>query len=146
MKYQLVFSTHGQAAEINFFVYFDNNLVGEFACIGSAHLIEYELSEEQDDIERPRCVTITMLGKNQSHTVLDSQNQIKSDCYCLLDKIIFDQIDVTDQFCQGQAKYFQTTSTGEDGVDDFFGFLGINGKVILDFSTPLYKWMLSKCQ
>lgn len=146
MKYQLVFSTYGQAPEINFLVYFDQSLVGQFACTNSKHVIEFELNDEQDNANQHRCIVVHMVGKNDSHVELDSQNQIKSDCYCLLDKIFFDQIDVTDQFCQGQAPYILTTPMDKDIVDVFFGFLGQNGKVILNFSTPLYQWMLSKCR
>ena len=145
MHYQLLFSTCGHAPEIKFFVKFDDLVVGQFDCDNQNHLIVYNLDEMQDDIARSRSITISMFGKSESHTLINESNEILSDCYCTVDQIVMDEIDVTDQFCQGQAVHIHKKDNTPNVEDKFFGFIGLNGDIILEFTTPLHLWMLRKC-
>jgi hypothetical protein len=145
MHYKLSFSTCGYAPEIKFFVKLDDLVVGQFDCDNQTHSVIYDMDDVEDDIVQSRSITISMVGKSESHTLVNESNKILSDCYCTVDQIVMDEINVTDQFCQGQAVYVHKKDNAPNIEDVFFGFIGINGDVILEFTTPLYLWMLKKC-
>ena len=147
MLYQFKISTNGYAPEIFFTIAFDNVIIGNFICDSRPHVINHTVGELEDNIEIQRNFQITMHGKTQTHTVVDNHGNIQSDCYAIINKIIFDDIDVTDEFCQGQGTYIHNNNGNSNTInDEFYGFMGCNGTVNLTFSTPLHLWMLEKCQ
>lgn len=147
MLYQIEIATHGVAPEIQFTVKFNDQIIDQYVCDNQTHVTNYDINDSDDDLVLNRCFQIMVNGKNQTHTVIAEDGSIKSDCYAILSKIIFDDIDVTIEYCQGQATYLHDNNgTSEMFDDEFYGFLGCNGTVILPFSTPVHLWMLKKCQ
>lgn len=147
MLYQFEIITCGLAPEIQFTIKFDDQMVGQFSCDNQTHTIDYQITDSDDDRVCTRSFQIIVEGKTQSHTVLNQDGSIKSDCYAIIRKIIFDDIDVTSEYCQGQKIYMHNNNNTSDVInDEFYGFIGCNGTINLIFSTPLHLWMLEQCQ
>jgi hypothetical protein len=100
-----------------------------------------------EDVPRSSHMILEMSGKSSHHTVLDKQGNIEFDCATLIDSILFDDIDVTDIYCQGLQCY-QHDNNGNSSkfIDEFYGFMGCNGKVRIEFELPIYKWFLKHCE
>jgi hypothetical protein len=146
MLYQFEITTHGVAPEIQFLIKFGNSIIKNFECNNQTHFIEYTMSDHEDDIACERLFQITMQGKNQTHTVVSDDGSLKSDCYAILDKIVFDEIDVTTEFTNGQKIYLHNNNgNGNLIMDEFYGFIGCNGSIDFAFSTPLDIWMFKQC-
>ena len=107
--------------------------------------VEHELDES--DISQDHVLTVTMTGKNETHTVVDSNNNIISDCTVLIEHITFDGINVTDIYAQGKKCYTHSfNGTQSEFTDEFYGIMGCNGTVTIDFYTPIHIWLLENCQ
>ena len=101
------------------------------------------LSYDIDNLEHKHQIQLIMSNKQPCHTVVDSQNQIVADSSMCVDSICFDTIDVTNLFCQGQAGYTHNfNGTKPLFTDEFFGVMGCNGTVNINFYTPIHVWFL----
>ena len=118
----------------------DNFVINDW----TAELGVRQLFFDVDDTDKilPRKISIEMIGKADYHTELDDKGNIIKDHYVIIENIIFDEIDVTDLYCNGTQCYTHTNGF----TDEFYGFIGVNGVVNIDFYTPLWKWFNSKCK
>jgi hypothetical protein len=87
---------------------------------------------------------ITMSGKLSEHTVVDQLGVIQQDRMITISSVAIDGIELGQVFVE-QAQYhhdFNGTQTAT--VDKFYGDMGCNGTVKLEFSAPVYRWLLEK--
>jgi hypothetical protein len=130
--------------KIEFEIRFDSKLILNQTFDGKKHTIIHEFDDS--DEYRTVKVLLSMHGKTQKHTVIDAAGNILKDCAVLINSIIIDEIDVTEIFCQGKKCYTHDNNGGSvEIVDEFYGFVGCNGIVEVEFSVPLYKWFLTHC-
>jgi len=108
------------------------------------YTIEFDDTEEYTT----QCITVAMRGKTQQHTILDN-DKIVIDVHAMITHITIDEIDVTDLYAQGTPCYYHVGSNNNKNgpmiVDEFYGFIGFNGSVNLEFTTPMWQWFNSKC-
>lgn len=131
--------------QISFAIKVDDQIMLEKSLDGGCHQFTYRF----DDSDEFRAVKVTMSlqGKTHEHTIIDDQGNILSDCAVMIDSIVLDDIDITEMFCQGLPCYTHDTNGSTPRfLDEFYGFLGCNGDVDIEFSLPLYRWFLTKCQ
>lgn len=85
---------------------------------------------------------ISMSGKRPDHTQIDSQQNIISDVMISLKNIRIDNVNI-DQIVSNLAVYeHDCNGTRLPMRDRFFGHMGCNGRVMLDFQSPIYIWLL----
>lgn len=83
-----------------------------------------------------------MTGKTSEHTVLDADGNIVSDAVLQFSAVEFDDINV-DSLIQQLAKYTHDfNGSGNTVTEPFYHAMGCNGSVNLEFSSPIYLWML----
>lgn len=83
-----------------------------------------------------------MTGKTSEHTVLDADGNIVSDAVLEFSNIEFDDINV-DALLQKLAQYTHDfNGSGNAVTESFYHAMGCNGTVSLEFSSPIYLWML----
>jgi hypothetical protein len=132
------------AKQILFTVEFDGAVIASTYLDGQKHECYHHLDGNQE----PRTVQVQLMlqGKTQEHTVVDQENQIIKDCAVIIDSIVIDSIDVTDIFCQGLPCYqHDTNGTSQSFIDEFYGYMGCNGVVKIEFALPIHKWFLDRC-
>lgn len=98
--------------------------------------------ELDDDEERDRSLTLTMAGKTAQHTKVDADGNIVEDVVISLADFAFDDIRLGHVMTE-KSRYrhdFNGTQSLQD--DQFFGSMGCNGTVRLDFYSPIYLWLL----
>jgi hypothetical protein len=86
--------------------------------------------------------TLTMLGKTAEHTKLDAEGNIVSDAMLEFSNFKIEDIEV-DELIQKLAVYHHDfNGSGASTQDEFYHSMGCNGTVTLEFTSPVYLWML----
>jgi len=96
--------------------------------------------EDADDLTH--VLEFVLSGKTPDHTQITEQGEIESDVTVQIKGIAFDEI-VIDQIFSELAEYHHDfNGTQSAVVDRFYGTMGCNGTVRLEFTTPIYLWLL----
>jgi len=132
--------------EIFIDILYNNNLV--MTDTFSKGFKDFTVEFEDTDEHTEQCITFTMRGKTEQHTIVEN-NDIVSDVYAMIKNITIDEIDVTDLYTEGALCYHHVGSNNKQNgpmiIDEFYGFIGFNGDVKLEFTTPMWQWFNSKC-
>ena len=101
--------------------------------------IEHEFADSVDQAHR---LEIEMFGKLPSDTKINSAGEILSDLSISIENLEFDGI-ALGQMLTDISVYRHDFNGSQDPIDDkFFGVMGCNGTITLEFSSPVYLWML----
>lgn len=105
--------------------------------------VSQEIQHEFPDTDDTKYVLEFQLsGKRPEHTKIDEHGKILEDLLITVDAISLDGIDVQ-QLIYDHAEYHHDfNGTGDTVNEKFFGTMGCNGRVTLEFSTPIYVWLL----
>ena len=92
------------------------------------------------DVEQEHTLIFEMSGKTQQHTVVNDAGEIVKDALLKLTNFSIDEIDLINL---KTFKYnHDFNGTGDKTTESFYGYMGCNGQVIVQFSTPIYLWLL----
>jgi hypothetical protein len=87
-------------------------------------------------------LTFELFGKLPAHTKIADTGEIVSDAMLEINNITLDEINI-DQIFQSLAIYRHDFNGTQAPADDvFYGSMGCNGIVTLNFYTPIYLWLL----
>jgi hypothetical protein len=105
------------------------------------HAVDHDFD---DTVEQQHVVKIVLKNKTTKHTQINNQGTIVSDSTLEIKNFNIDDIDI-DQVVREQAVYrHDFNGTGTETTDSFYNTVGCNGTVALEFSTPVYLWLLEK--
>jgi hypothetical protein len=139
MKIQLELAATSDCTDISIAVYLNDILLNNSTASLTPQTIIYEV----DDSPNNHTLSITMTGKTHTHTIVDNNGNIVEDTCFKINKLEFDELDMTEIFCQGKQCYTHSfNSTEPELLDEFYGIIGCNGTVKIQFSTPIYLWLL----
>jgi hypothetical protein len=98
--------------------------------------------EFDDSKDSAHCLEISMTGKLPEHTQIDEQGNIVADRMILIRDLALDDI-VLNQVFYDQAQYHHNNNGNTENIaQQFYGDMGCNGHVRLNFSSPVYMWLL----
>jgi len=102
-----------------------------------------EISVEfKDEDYESHVLEFVLSGKTSDHTQITEHGEITSDVTVQIKHIAFDDI-VIDQIFSEQAEYHHDfNGTQSAVVGRFYGEMGCNGTVRLEFTSPVYLWLL----
>lgn len=87
-------------------------------------------------------LVITMTGKNHTHTRCDQQGEIIDDVCFRISRLEFEDLDMFPIFCQGRPCYHHDFNGSRPALlDEFYGIIGCNGSVTMEFSLPFFLWV-----
>jgi hypothetical protein len=139
MKIELELAATSDCTDISIAVYFNDLLLSNSTASLTPQTIIYEI----DDTPNNHALSIIMTGKNHTHTIVGQDEKIVEDTCFKINKLEFDELDMTEIFCQGKQCYTHSfNSDGPELLDEFYGIIGCNGTVKIEFSTPVYLWLL----
>ena len=125
-------------SDIGIEVWLDEQKLFDQKISTGSHHVAFAFNEDEAD----HCLKFVMKNKTHDHTVLGSDGEIESDAIININNIMFDSINI-DQIFSEQATYIHNhNGTSEEIKTKFFGSMGCNGIVTLNFSTPFYMWLL----
>jgi len=99
--------------------------------------VEFDDADDQSHV-----LEFVLSGKLPEHTQITEQGEITSDVTVRIQDIALDDIEI-DQIVSELAEYHHDfNGTQPAVVDRFYGEMGCNGTVRLEFTTPIYLWLL----
>lgn len=102
-----------------------NDIVADLADDDAEHVLVFELS-----------------GKTAEHTKIDQSGAILQDTTVSVQDLAFDEIRLGQLFYEKAIYEHDFNGTGNRIKEKFYGTMGCNGTVRLEFTTPIYLWLL----
>ena len=85
---------------------------------------------------------IVISGKTSDHTKVDEAGNIVKDATLQISNVVIDDINVNRLFLDKCVYTHDFNGTQPKIEDTFHGVAGCNGTIRLEFSTPIYLWLL----
>lgn len=126
-------------AVIGIAVWVNNKCVFETAHVKELHKFSYNIN---DDDEREHELRVVMSGKTTNHTKVDVDGNIVKDVLISITNVNLDDIDINHIFEDKTVYTHDFNSTQPELQDTFHGYMGCNGTLSFQFSTPIYLWLL----
>lgn len=119
-------------------IFLDNTLLAKYTC----SLVPFCLEATVLDQPASHVLRVVMSGKTHQHTVVEADGSVSSDSSILISRLEFEDIDMMPVFCQGLTCYQHNHNDPNRPVelDEFYGYIGCNGVVDIEFDTPIYLW------
>lgn len=119
-------------------IWLDGQLVLEQAAVTQ----EIKFQHELDDRDSAHCLEFVMQGKTEAHTKISESGEILQDTRLIISDVAFDDIKLGHVFTALSRYEHDFNGTSVLTKEKFYGQMGCNGRVILEFSTPIYLWLL----
>ena len=126
------------SATLGFEAWLDNKIMFDVDSVRQSTEISIPVAD--DDAEH--VLKLVLKGKCADHTTVDNDGNILSDSMLTITDMAFDGI-ALGQIVYNKAVYTHDFNGSGNTVEEhFFGIMGCNGTVALNFSTPIYIWLL----
>ena len=123
---------------LGFEVLLDNVSLLSIDHVNKSTPVSLEILDDESEHE----FKFVMKHKTQEHTVIDNNNNITKDAMLSIANVTFDDIKLGQVFIE-QCVYHHSFNGSQAPIEDqFFGDMGCNGYVSLQFTTPIYLWLL----
>lgn len=100
--------------------------------------LQFDLAEDEAAHE----LRFVMTGKTSQHTKLDDTGNIVQDARLGISNLTFEEIALNQIFID-RAVYTHNFNGSQDEIKEkFYGEMGCNGTVSLEYTTPIYLWLL----
>jgi hypothetical protein len=137
-KISFLVSTTNSQAELGFEAWLDDQLI-----FNSDHVQEsIEVVVSVSDNEAEHVLKMVLKGKLSSHTTVNESGEIISDAMLKIQNITVDGIALGQIVNKKTVYTHDFNGSGKVVNDVFFENMGCNGTVELQFTTPIYLWML----
>ena len=136
---KLGFKISATAALLNLEVLLDSKVQWQ-GCPGTdvqEITVEFEDTDDQSHV-----LEFVLSGKTTDHTQITEQGEITSDVTIQIQHIAFDDILIDQIFSELAEYHHDFNGTKSATVERFYGEMGCNGTVRLEFTTPIYLWLL----
>ena len=140
VKFSCLVESTDSTIPLNFEVLLDGQAVFRLCPVNQTTQVEINIPDDDSNHKLSFC----MSGKTRRHTKLDANGDIVQDACLKISNISFDDIAITDLIPQIAAYHHDFNGTGEPTQDQFYDIMGCNGSVDIEFSTPIYLWLLEK--
>lgn len=94
------------------------------------------------DDEKNHVMKFVMKNKLPTHTKIDEQGNIISDACLTITDVKFENITLGQIFIELAKYQHDFNGIGPSTVESFYGQMGCNGTVSIEFDTPVYLWLL----
>jgi hypothetical protein len=118
-------------------------LLDDAAMFNKPITAEETVSFEFDEGDGEHTLRFLISDKNDTHVLRDNNGNVLDSTELSITDIKFDEIDITNIIMVSPLEYRHNyNGNGEETVDKFYDIAGCNGEITLNFTTPIYLWML----
>jgi hypothetical protein len=127
-----------ECSDITAEILLDQQSVGKYVCSTTPGKFDIVLA----DNPASHRLSVIMQGKTRQHTKVGADGMIEHDNSITFSQLEFEDIDMMPIFCQGWLGYYHSNNDVNRSVevDEFYGYMGCNGTVNIEFDTPIYLW------
>ena len=117
--------------------------VNDQKLFGTDHVqSQQQISLEIPDDDGTHELRLVMKGKTPQHTKIDELGNIVSDAVLTVDNLAFDEIQLGHMTTELAVYTHDFNGTDQPSQHKFYSEMGCTGTVSLQFSTPVYMWLL----
>lgn len=136
---QFEIDTTDPAATLGFELWLDSALIVDIDHVTGPQQIQHKVSDDEGEHE----LKFVLKNKMPMHTKIDEAGNIIKDATLIVKNVKFDEIDLGYDCFTKLAKYHHSYNTDQEPVvEPFYNEMGCNGYVVLNFTTPVYLWLL----
>jgi hypothetical protein len=136
---QFDLDTTDASAALGFELWLDSQLLIDIDHVRGPQHIRQLVSDEDGEHE----LKFVLKNKTSDHTQINEQGDIVKDARLLIKNVKFDEIELGYDCFTKLARYHHSYNTDQEPVaETFYGEMGCNGCVVLQFTTPGYLWLL----
>lgn len=119
-------------------IWFDQDLIFNTDHVDKNIDFEQIFSDDSGEHE----LRFILKNKLPEYTVVDEQGAIIKDACLTISDMAFEEITLGHTFIERAVYRHDFNGTQPEIEDKFFGVMGCNGTVSLQFTTPIYLWLL----
>jgi hypothetical protein len=136
--FSCVIDTTDSSAPLGVEIWFNHDCIIDLAHLTESTSVAYDFV----DSGGPHELRFIMKNKTNLHTQIDAQGNIVSDACVTISHVMFDDIELGHVFVENTEYSHDFNRTQEMIVEPFYGVMGCNGTVKLEFTSPFYLWLL----
>jgi hypothetical protein len=126
------------AIPLGFEVWVDNKQYFNCDHVKEPTAISFEIAEDNNAHK----LILVLKNKLPEHTKIDKAGNIVDDAVITVSAMCFDGIEFTSVIGDLSTYQHNFNSTGATTTQPFHGIMGCNGTATIEFSTPIYLWLL----
>lgn len=131
--------TTDPTAALGFELWIDSTKVVDIDHVSGPQHIQQSITDDEGEHE----LKFVLKNKTSDHTKIDEAGNIVKDARLIVKNVKFDEIELGYDCFTKLAKYHHSYNTDQAPVvDTFYNEMGCNGYVVLNFTTPVYLWLL----
>ena len=130
--------TTNNKAKLGLEIWLDDQLILDVLHVNEPIEFNKEFLEDEAQHE----LRFVMKNKTQFDTRIDFEGNILKDACLEIKMISIGGIELTYPVLQQMEYVHDLNGFGQPVTDKFYGSMGCNGSVKLNFSTPIYLWLL----
>ena len=138
IKFSCVIDSTNPACPLGMEIWLDNQQIFHSNHVTSLIVFDHEILDTDGEHQ----LKFVMKNKTQDHTKVDQSGAIVSDARLIIKDFAFDEIKLGYMFTELATYTHNFNGTGAMIDNKFYGELGCNGTVTLEFSTPISLWLL----
>jgi len=131
-------NTSDSQAELGFEAWVDDEKFVDIAHVPGQQLIKIDI----DDTDGEHTLELILKNKKTTDTKIDDDGNIISDATLTISDLAFDEIKLGHMVTKLATYIHNFNGTKELTQEQFYGEMGCNGTVSLEFTTPIYLWLL----
>lgn len=130
--------TTDPSAQLGMEIWLDNEKIFDQEHVKETQQITGEFVDDNAD----HSIKFVLKNKTDQHTQIDESGVIISDACLTVDNPAFDDIELGHMFVEQTVYEHNFNGTQTTTQQGFYGVMGCNGTVTMEFSTPIYLWLL----
>jgi len=138
VKFQCRIENSDPTCPLGLEIWLDDKKIYSNGWVKESQVAEYNF----DDNDSEHQLRWVLSGKTSEHTTIDDQGNIVKDALLSIKDVSFDEIQLGHCFNKLATYQHNFNGNGADTTESFNDYMGCNGTVTLNFSTPFYLWML----
>ena len=134
-----VIGTTDPTAQLGLTIYLDSHVLFNSDHVTQTHLpLTFDLEEDEAKHE----LQFVMKNKSVNDTVVDKNGNIVRDARLIISNLTFEEIALNQIFIDHAVYTHDFNGSQNEIKDKFYGEMGCNGTVSLEYTTPVYLWFL----
>jgi hypothetical protein len=138
VKFSCTIDSTDYACPLGFEIWIDQNQIFNTEHVTSPVPFVYEMNDDEGE----HALKFVLKNKSSDHTKINESGEIVSDARLTISGIEFDEISLAQMFTDLAVYIHDFNGSGTQTQDKFYGEMGCNGTVELQFATPIYVWLL----
>jgi hypothetical protein len=137
-KFSCKIGTTDASAPLGMEIWIDDQKIFDTEHVDSTVECNGTISDNEGDHK----LRFIMKNKTSGHTQVDKSGQIVKDACLTISDVTFEDIELGYTLIEKATYTHNFNGTQPEVVDEFYGSMGCNGTVSLEFTTPIYLWLL----